>query len=340
MPMLLEHPEVEPWRIELGAHDWGSTGEASVPEIAPAWAAARKVEFPAKACVESNRGCAELELAMRVIRDPDNGRVEYQATQYQLTLRIIVDPGREGRIDWSLEPGSGDAALRAPVLDFLIALSGQGVLTIEAPFEEGFLLRLYLEGSPIDESLTEERRFLTDVMVIEGWTGYRFYLPEEISESDGLAIAEFAIRAREKSVRVRFKGSISAVFPERIDGEFELRLPEDLRLEIFGLKVPLGALEMKVWVRAIEWEPAEDGVRGTLEPLGDEWVEAPIKPPRGRTSVRERNRIDGGGLPKRKGQRKRAAAQAEEPATREPEPVERSEEEDRLMDEVRRRWPT
>ena len=179
---LLAPLDVAPPRTDFTTRGLQARVETELPALAPYGAIERRAEFLALAEVESTHGRAELPLSLRVLNDPVRpGRLELLASQYQLTLRIIVPADGPGQLDWTLEPGGGDASARARVIDFLAALSGDGVLTVNDP-ELGSLVQVRLNASPLDPTLAEERRFLTDVMVVEGWSGYRLHLPTEVGE--------------------------------------------------------------------------------------------------------------------------------------------------------------
>lgn len=314
--------------------------EAELPALAPAEALERRAEFPAQAVVESTLGNVELRLGLRVLEDAARaGRLEVLASQYQLTLRITVPADGAGQLDWTLEPGGGDASARAQVIDFLTALSGDGLLTITDP-EFGSLVQVRLFASPPDPTLAEERRFLADVMVVEGWSGYRLHLPTELGPEDATAIAEFAARVRKPVIRVGIKGEGVANLRERPEGDLELPYRDQLYQEILDLEVPLGDIELTAIAEVTSIEPSDEGFSVSFA-IPDHWHEVKLQPPRGRTSVVERNRIDRGELPKRR----TASARPTVPRTAVKEgswrrPVGRKAgEEERLQDEVRRLWP-
>lgn len=320
----------------VGSRGWRPSFRRSPP--LKRWSAAPN--FPALAVVESTLGNVELRLGLRVLEDPARaGRLEVLSSQYQLTLRITVPADGAGQLDWTLEPGGGDASARAQVIDFLIALSGDGLLTI-TDSELGSLVQVRLSAIPFDPTLAEERRFLADVMVVEGWSGYRLHLPTELGREDATAITEFAARVREPVIRVGVKGEGTANFRERPEGDLEIPYRDQLYQEILGLEVPLGEIELTAIAEVTSIESSEEGFSVSFA-IPELWHEVKLLPPRGRTSVVERNRIDRGELPKRRTESTRPAA----PRTAVEErcwqrPVGKSAvEEERLQDEVRRLWP-
>lgn len=104
--------------------------------------------------------------------------------------------------------------------------------------------------------------------------------------------------------------------------------------------MPLGEIELTAIAEVTSIELFEDGFSVGFA-IPEHWHEVKLQPPRGRSSVVERNRIDRGELPKRRTESTRPTA----PRTAVEErwwqrPVGKSAaEEERLQDEVRRLWP-
>ena len=136
------------------------------------------------ASVDTTAGVSELELPLRV-RQLTNGRTEAAGRAYRLWLRFVFADD-DGRLDWRLDPGGEHAAGRVRLIDFLLALSGDGLLVLRDP-DAGAIAALRLSSSPKDMELVQERAFLTDVVVVEAWSGMRLPLPDKRSRRTWLA---------------------------------------------------------------------------------------------------------------------------------------------------------
>jgi hypothetical protein len=337
-----QDPPVEPWTIDLRDHEWAAqTLEVRLAPLGLPSAAERRAEYRVVVDVETDRGHVEMPLPLRAEKVGSNGSSSYlvTGTQYQLTVTFEID-AEGGQIHWQLNPGGRDAAGRAAVIDLLIALSGRGVVALTDP-EFGALAQMRLSGQPLDDSLLEERRFLTDILVIEGWSGRRLPLPDEIDAESGGLIAELTYWMRTRRMSVRFVGEISALTTSPVDGADELRLHETAEYNLFGVWVPLGRLNYNVPVRTLSATREGDCWRTWFMPTTPE-VTATITPPHGHTSIRRVRAADAGELPKafashesRRRQRARAAARDLVSGS-----TEHTREDDAIRDDIRRRWPT
>lgn len=339
---VVERPDTERRHVELAAHEARSE-QASwrVAELGPGLAEERE-EYRLNIAVETDRGHVALPLPLRIVSRESRKGTSYRltGTQYRLTLTIKVRPDERGEIHWRLEPGGEDASGRAAILDLLIALSGDGVMTLTDP-DHGAVAMAYLQHQPMDESLLLEREFLSDVLAIEAWSGRRFVLPKEVDEADSLAVTEAAHLVRSREYRFRFVGPITAKTDSPIDRADELRLGEDLRRMIFGVWVFLGHANFSVRVRAVKSERATGSWTTEFESLDDRIV-ARIAPPHGRRSTQGLRLVDEGKLPKpppanttkRRSAALEAAQEFVELHERENGPVSSV-----LADEVRQLWP-
>ncbi len=128
-----------------------------------------------------------------------------------MALVTVLDPSRvalvrPGRLYptlyWSLTPLSGDVTARADVLDFLRVLHqerrlritnedvGEPIGTVDGP------------GSPFDADLERDWRFMTDVAVLEEWSGMLLPVPREVSALEVARIQQAAEIVRRRQVVV------------------------------------------------------------------------------------------------------------------------------------------
>ena len=289
--------------------------------------------------VETATGSAEIELPLRVRPWPD-GRTEVAGRAYRLWLSVVFD--REGgRLDWRLDPGGEDAAGRARIIDFLFALSGRGVLVFSDP-DAGAIAELRLPGAPLDSDLAAERAFLTDVLVVEAWSGMRLPIPDKPSETDLMILAQLRAWVENPVAEARFVGPITGIVTSPPEAADRLDLREEWRPLLFGLPIRMGRFEYEVRVRYMGAEPLEDGrFRARFQPV--EGGLAPVRlVPVKRRNVRDAAHAAAGELPTRplpgpRPQRGRLLERARELAEGwqlvHPE-------DDQARDEIRRRWPT
>lgn len=338
-----EAPPVERWSFESRSHSWvASTPEVQLATIGLPSAEQRREEYRVLIDVDTDRGQVEMPLPLRVERIGTNGSSAYRVTgtQYHLTLTFELGTD-EGTIKWQLDPGGRDAGGRAAVIDLLIALSGRGVVVLTDP-EVGALAQMHLGGHALDDSLLEERRFLTEVLVIEAWSGRHLALPDQIDEEAGNLIAQLTYWIRNRKMRVRFIGEITALTTGAVEGADELRLHETLQYSLFGVWVVLGQINYRVPVLVTHTSREGDTWRTWFQPTKQQ-LTATITPPHGRTSIRRVRAVEAGEpttapepRPTRHRERARAAALdfVARPTPGSPE------EDDLIRDEIRRRWPT
>jgi hypothetical protein len=336
-----EAPPVTPWRVTLDDHDWAarSTNVDLAPLGLPT--AEHRSEYRVRVDVETDRGQSELELPLRVELIGNNGGSTYRVTgtQYRLTLTFELT-GDEGQLHWHLEPGGRDAAGRAAVLDLLVAMSGSGSLVLWDP-DHGALARMSLGGNALDDSLLEERRFLTDVLAIEAWSGRKLPVPDAIDDEQGELVATVAHWIRQRKMRIRFTSEITGLTGRPVEGDLELRLHEFADYRIFGVWVRLGRLGYRVPVTVLDSRP--EGERWqTRFRAPDDWMTATIAPPRGPMSYRNVKAVDAGEIPRRAAPKPTRRRDAAKQSAR--ELVEGWElddpQDDLIRDEIRRRWPT
>jgi hypothetical protein len=289
--------------------------------------------------VETATGSAEIELPLRVRTLPD-GRTEVAGRAYRLWLRVVFERDG-GQLDWRLDPGGDDATGRARIIDFLFALAGRGALVFSDP-DAGAIAQLRLPGVPLHSDLSAERNFLTDVLVIEAWSGMRLPIPDEPSETDLTGLAQLRSWVEEPMKEARFVGPITGIVTSPPEAADRLHLHQNWRPLLFGLPVRMGRLDYEVRVRYLGAEPLEDGrFRARFEPL--EGGLAPVRlVPVKRRNVRDAARAAAGELPTRpvpgpRPRRERLLARARELAESwqlvDPE-------DDRAREEIRQRWPT
>jgi hypothetical protein len=327
-----EHPDVEPRMVEFRAREAKSTtADLAIAPLGLADAAAARFETLVTIDVETDRGSAQLPVPMRVELGQATG------TLYHLT--IVFHLGEDPSIDWHLEAGGHDATSRAAVLDLLIAMSGSGSLVLWSEGRDA-LMRVDLAASPLDESIFAEREFLTDVLIVEAWSGQRLSLPEVPDDRSARALAEMLHWIRTREMRVRFTSAITGFATEPTAVADELRLKEDFEYQLFGVWVRLGRLNYRVPVKVRSVERDGNRWRIDFEPQV-EWLTAKISPPR-RASVGAVQEIEKGRLPKPRESRSTIArSKAQERAKKllaewdeDQGPVE-----DTIRDEVRRNWP-
>ena len=241
--------------------------DASIASLAPFEAEQRRGELRVVLDVETDEGAAELELPLRVSRhDPEASTWWLRGTAYRLSLDIeLREDG--GSIGWRLDPGGRDASARALVLDLLIALSGTGVVVFRDP-DFGALAMLRLSAQPVDPSIREERAFLTQVLLIEVWSGVRLPLPDQPDDEELRSVAQFAEWIRLRRLRGRFTSTITAVTADRVERCDELVLPSIERFKVFGIDVPLGRVRFRVRVRVVESHRNDDGTWTTMFEAG------------------------------------------------------------------------
>lgn len=338
----VEQPHVEPWSVTLAEHDWtAGIADADLAALGLPSAEERRTGYRVIVDVDSDLGRVEMPLNLRVERGDGNGSWAYHATgtQYRLNLTFELRQGA-GAIHWHLAPGGRDAAGRAAVLDFLIAMSGNGVLVLRDP-DHGVLARLRLSAQPLQESLHQERQFLTDVLAIEAWSRRKLPLPDDVDDDSGELIATLVHWIRERKIRVRFTSNITGLVTESVLEADELRLHEDVEYMLFGVWVRLGRLNYRVPGTVVGHRREGEQWRIEFRP-SKAWLTATITPPHGVASIRRVRRIDEGHLPppsrprhtRRRGEALRAAEQLiNDRQLDEPE-------DDDIRDEIRRQWPT
>jgi hypothetical protein len=253
-------------------------------------------------------------------------------------LTIVFHLARDGAIRWRLDAGGRDAASRAAVLDLLVAMSGSGSLVLWDN-EENALLRISLETSELDRSLLEERQFLTDLLVVEAWSGQRLPLPELLDDRSLSALTQVVYWIRERRMRVRFTSPIVVMSDGPSEKADELRLHEDFAWQLFGVWVHLGTLGYRVKVDLLSSKREGTRWRSEFRPR-DEWTTATLAAP-GRGRVKAAKEAEKGRLPRRPEPYETISrARAREAASRliaewdvEEGPVDEA-----VRDEVRRKW--
>lgn len=290
---------------------------------------------------ETDRGHAELQMPLRPIAGDGGAALRVLGSAYRLTLELAFDARGDGRYRWTLDPGGADAAGRARVVDFLIALGGDGVLTV-TDADVGFVGQAHLRPVAEDPALRRERAFLTDVMLIEAWAGVRLPLPEQPDPESLDEMAHVVTWCRERRVRMRVSG-ISALVdrelpPGLVPDPFPLREPATSSL--FGIALELGTWHVRVPVELIGGSPEGDRWRARFRPLR-EAVVARLDP-RSPAVLTHASEIESGHLPTPVVPRDTAARTRAVDVAK--ELVEswdlHGAAMERLRDELRRRWPT
>lgn len=313
--------------------------EVALPVLGRFEAAERYGEPRVIADVETTTGSSEVELPLRVATLPE-GRTEAVGRAYRLWLQFVFD-AHGGRLDWRLDPGGADAAGRARLIDFLVAFAGGGVMVLSDP-DAGAIAHIRLPGSTTDPGLQQERLFLTDVLVVESWSGMRLRIPDEPSKTDLAVLAQLRGWIDAPVSEARFVGPITGIVTTPPVGADHLRLHQEWRPLLFGLPVRMGRLDYDVRVRYLGVEELEDGrLLAQFEPLGKGLSRAVLVPPRP-MNAKNAVRAATGELPMRPLpsarprrdrllQRARQLAESWELDTPE---------DDQVRDEIRRRWPT
>lgn len=336
-----EVPPVTPWHAIMGDHEWAT--RSTDVDVAPLGlpTAEHRSEYRVRVDVETDRGQAELELPLRVERTGDNGGATYRVsgTQYRLTLTFEL-AYKQGQVHWHLESGGRDAAGRAAVLDFLVAMSGTGSLVLWDP-DHGALARMSLSRNVLDDALLDERRFLTDVLAIEAWSGRKLPVPDVVDDEQGELVATMAHWIRQRKMRIRFTGEITGLATTPLQDDVELRLHEFVEYKIFGVRVRLGRLNYRVRVTVVDSRPERELWRTRFRAT-ENWLTATITPPRGPTSYREVLAVDAGGIPRRAAPKRTSRREAARKSAL--ESVESwhldDPQDDVIRDEIRRQWPT
>jgi hypothetical protein len=338
-----ELPPVERWSIQPRDHSWAAqTPDVQLAPLGLPSAEQRREEYRVLIDVDTDRGQVEMPLPLRAEQIGTNGSSAYRVTgtQYHLTLTFELSADG-GTIHWQLDPGGRDARGRAAVIDLLIALSGRGVVVLTDP-EFGALAQMHLSSHPLDDSLLEERRFLTDILIIEAWSGRRLALPDELDEAAGNLVAQLTHWMRTREMSVRFIGSISGVTSGPVKAADELRLHEYVQYSLFGIWVPLGRINYRVPVRVSRESREGDTWRTWFQPTKAQ-ITATITPPHGAASIRRLRSVDSGELPRQPEPRatdRRKRAQAAALALVGQSTASSLEEDDAIRDKIRRQWPT
>lgn len=292
--------------------------------------------------VSTNVGTAELEMPLRLATPSAGSRWRVRGTAYLLTLDLELGEDGGGRYQWTLEPGGRDAAGRARVLDLLIALGGQGVLTITDP-ELGEVALAQLHGRGPADELVAQRAFLSEILVVEAWAQTRLPLPEQLGDTDRLMLAQVVEWLRTRRAQLRITSEIIARVSQPLPDEPTLTIPlkEPASANLLGLQLHLGTWHFRVPVQLVD--PAV--------PDGDTWVvrlQAPERSvtaslrPRRRSIPALARRIRDGYVP---------PAEAPPPTRRRERALREAEklvaswelagpEVEGARDELRRRWPT
>lgn len=155
-------------------------------------------EFRAQLRVESLDDRAELfafvDVAMREVDDERAVVLRAYAGPLTVALITVLDPHEavhNGQVPsptlyWSLAPASGDATARADVLDFLRVLHQEHTLRIVNADRGEAVGSFDGPGGPLDADLERDWRFMTDIAVLEEWSGMLLPVPREVG-SDQVA---------------------------------------------------------------------------------------------------------------------------------------------------------
>lgn len=312
--------------------------EVALPELGRFEAAERYGEPRVIASVDTTAGVSELELPLRV-RQLADGRTEAAGRSYRLWLRTVIGD-QDGRLDWRLDPGGEDAVGRARLIDFLLALSGNGLLVLRDP-DAGAIAAVRLAGSPTDTELVQERAFLKDVVAVELWSGMRVPVPDEPNDDELTVLAELVAWIHEPRRPARFVGPITGLVTSPPEGADHLVLYEPWRPTLFGMDLRMGRFKYDVDVRYEAAEKQDDGrYRAVFAPL-DKNAEAQLEPPTPRNAASAMSALRGelperpreASGPRREKIRKRARDLAKSWHLEE-------EEDDETRDHIRRQWPT
>jgi hypothetical protein len=334
-----EFADLEPRPIRFEDHEWSTSAlELQITELGLPMAAAR-VEALVTIDVDTDRGSVRLPFPMRIEPHPDaRGSVSYEVSGSLYHLTITFQLSRYGAIHWRLEAGGHDAASRAAVLDLLVAMSGSGSVVLWDD-EDNALLRISLEASTLDQSLLEERQFLTDLLVVEAWSGQRLPLPDSPDDRSLSDLTQVVHWIREREMRVRFTSPIVVVSDRPSEKADELRLHKDFSWQLFGVWVQLGQLSYRVKVEVLSSK--REGVTWRSEYRSrDEWITATLAAPR-RGRLKAAKEAEEGRLPRRPASRETLSrTRAREAADaliaewdQEKGPVDEA-----IRDEVRRGW--
>lgn len=303
-------------------------------------------EFRVVVDVETDRGSSALPLALRVSDVPGRaGRYAISGTQYNLTLEFEIGP-TDGKLHWRLDPSGRDARARAAVLDLLIAMNGRGIMTLTDD-RAGALAKLTLEGGADVSDLKAERRFLTDVLVVEGWSNRRLPLPSELADDDAQALAKLAHWARTREMKVRFEGPITATvkpvdpLAEQVGpgDTLQLRLHEDVEEQLLGVWVPVGRLNYELDVTFERLD--RDGVPWqAVFSTSEDWLTASIDAPDGEDSIARVTQADTGLIPTFAEPKPfHAKSRAKRNAQRFADALEIEPADSEILDRIRREWP-
>jgi hypothetical protein len=211
-------------------------------------------EFGALLEVSSSSDRAELfAFADVAMREADNTRaVVLRAYAGPLTVALVtvLDPSlvalSPGQVPlptlfWSLAPLSGDATARADVLDFLRVLHQEHTLRITNKDVGEPIGAVDGPGSPFDADLERDWRFMTEVAVLEEWSGMLLPVPREVSALEVARIQQAAEIVRRRQVVIDMAEPLTATVPAgNVQVEGDLILEQDFGVLVFGFDVPLG----------------------------------------------------------------------------------------------------
>lgn len=240
--MLVEH---------LGAAGGGQAGSLEVAVSGP-----RPMRLGVKGLFAAT---ADQRAAVAVLADP---------------LVIVVIGGPRGALHWSLLSGGPSVTARADALSLLRALEAGGSLSFR--LGSGPALPPLVMDPANTFDVIDEWRLFEDLATLSEWSGVEMEVPTAVSPEEATKASQAASWIRTERVPARSTGPLSFEVPVGVDLDEvnELRLHEDLGIQVLGTEVPLGTMSIRLpvgrveratSVRARAW-PEQTDVVWTLSP--------------------------------------------------------------------------
>jgi hypothetical protein len=207
--------------------------------------------WPARLVTRSDAGEAEIDIDLEPVQPPDGWDGALQGSRGGLIATLLFQrtptPGVKFNFNFSID-STQPVADQVAATSTLVALHGKGTLDIHAT--DGSRpepLTLDFDGGELPEFFVVLHRLVTDVRLLEEWSGLTLTIPHTISRDEMLAVAEAAYIIREGKSGTTFD-QVTLELPEDEYKPFESGVPGPLRVEmpisavIFGTEIPLGRL--------------------------------------------------------------------------------------------------
>ena len=194
----------------------------------------------------SDRGDETLRLALAPVEEPPAGwdgafRGSHDGLMITIAFRWIEGRGGQISVNWQHRYDASSAREQVEALRFLLALHGNGEMTIGDPMGGRPALRYTLKRQPFpSQDLLD---LMEDVVAIEDWIGSSLPLPDEISPEQAGWVATIASAIRNRKLPGRWE-SATLVVDEAAHKSFAarnaIRIEQELMMNLLGHEITLG----------------------------------------------------------------------------------------------------